>query len=232
MSLLATFSRLEQKLDRHARVIDIEQRRGEYRQVLEEILTRNESLQKVLKQVQLFRESDLPMEELQPLLQDLVQQASQLERDWQTNPDLLLQDHSRWERLRELEEILDSVMESIYEQVHQSWQGEALPAFYAALTRYTPLKPLVDRIHSIDADLPRLLPESLPSEANKLRRAKALKAERDQARKELEQAIALPLRELFAKITRGEATLGDLTPELLQELKQYQADRSVRLSLR
>lgn len=232
MSFQATFQRLEQKLDRHERVINLEQRRADYRRVQEELIAQEESFRRLLQQVKLFREGELPLQEVEPLLLDLAGETNALVEEWRADPVSLLHRPDRWEHLRELTEMTESILDSVYEQLQAGWQSDALPAFYAPLTRQTPLKSLVERIQSIDADLPRLLPESIPSEPSKLKRARALKTERDRVRKELEEAIPLELRELYARIARGEATLGEITPRLLEQIRELQADRVVRLTLR
>jgi DNA repair ATPase RecN len=232
MSFLETFERLDQKLIRHERVIDLEQRRNDYRRVQEELLAREDVFRRLHSQVKLFREGELPLGEIEPLLADLVNEVRSLSSEWKADPVSLLHAESRWERLAELTDLVESLLETTYQQVQAEWQADAMPAFYAPLTRNTPLKALVERIQAIDQDLPRLLPESMPNEASRLKRARTLKAERDRLRKDLEAAIPQEVRDLFARITRGEATLFDVTVPLLEKLREMQADRLVRLSLR
>jgi hypothetical protein len=232
MTFAETFVRINQKLDRQDQIVDLEKRRATYRHFREQIDFRKLSISDLLKRIQVFREGELPLEDVNPLLESLVREIEQLQQDWKASPIRVLQEPDRFDRLRELEEIIESTLESIYEQIQQYWQSDALPAYYSVLTRNTSLRPLVEKVQSIDADLPRLLPESMPSEANRLTRAKRLKTERDQVKTEIDKAIPIELRELFAKISKGDATLADLTPSVLQQLQEFQADRAVRLMFR
>lgn len=232
MSFQATFQRLGQKLDRHERVVDLEQRRGDYRRVQEELLAQEESFRRLRQQVNLFREGELPLGDVEPLLQDLGEETRLLGEEWAADPVSLLRQSDRWERLKELTDMIETILDSVYEQVQTGWQSDALPAFYAPLTRQTPLKALVERIQSIDADLPRLLPDSIPNESSRLKRARALKTERDRVRKQLEESLPVEVRDLFARIARGEASLSEITPTLLEQIRELQADRVVRLTLR
>jgi hypothetical protein len=220
MSLLDALDVLGPKLDRYERAQNVQDLLADYRRVNENLAKRAAASARVRKRLQALAgnefvvilpnspaQADRLATVLTPILTNFRQDADSV---CDPAPE-------RWKELEDAEDQLSQHVKVLYDRAVQLLKGEALPLFYDLLATAQDFPgDSLARVKTIDADLAELLPESPTEKAATLKRARALKEERDGLLEKLRKTVPAEMRELLQKIRGGTATLADLTPKRLE----------------
>jgi hypothetical protein len=232
MNFAESLGRLNDLLSAQERRAGVADARGEYQKLCDFLTQRIETAEGCAKQVEVLRAAGQSPSQFAPYLLPLAETVAVVLQDARDNPAVLEDQGERWQELLDDEAVLEGLLESAYDQVRESWQAPAVPAFYRLIARTGPLQEVYQRLRKCETNLGLMVPASMPSDPARVAAIFETAQERDRARAELEAAIPADVATMLRKASAGEATADDLTGEVLAWLRENGVAANVRLSLR